>query len=104
LNVSRNSNKRKPFSPAENLTQGENNSRQSYYSNINQAPDQIYNKSNHHALDCFHHIDFVYQGRHPPSKLTSKVSQSNAVHEENEWLIDNGANNHITTKLENLTL
>jgi hypothetical protein len=32
------------------------------------------------------------------------VSQSNALHGEDDWLTDSGANNHITADLENLSI
>jgi hypothetical protein len=32
------------------------------------------------------------------------VSHFNAISEEEDWLADSGANNHITTNLENLSL
>ena len=34
----------------------------------NGTPFQI----SHQALDCFHGIDFAYQGRHPPSQFATK--------------------------------
>lgn len=30
---------------------------------------QICSRSGHSALDCYHRIDYSYQGRHPPSQL-----------------------------------
>jgi hypothetical protein len=32
------------------------------------------------------------------------VAHSNVVSEEDDWLADSGANNHITTNLENLSI
>jgi len=32
------------------------------------------------------------------------VSQSTILHEEDEWLADSGANNHLTANLNNLSL
>jgi len=36
----------------------------------NQVPHcscQICGKSNHNALDCYHIMDYTFQGRHPPT-------------------------------------
>lgn len=49
-------------------------------------------------------MDYAYQGRHPSSELAAMVSQSNALCEEDDWLADSGANNHITVNLENLSI
>ncbi len=70
----------------------------------NRPPCQICGKSNHQALDCFHRMDYAFQGRHPPRELAAMVSHSNAVAEEEDWLADSGANNHITANLENLSI
>jgi hypothetical protein len=72
--------------------------------NTNRVACQICGKNNHQAFDCFHRMDFSFQGRHPPSELAAMVSQSTALHEEDEWLADSGANNHLTADLNNLTL
>lgn len=49
-------------------------------------------------------MDYAYQGRHPPKELAAMVAQSNLLHEDETWLADSGATNHITADLENLTL
>lgn len=49
-------------------------------------------------------MDFVYQGKHPPSELAIMVSQSIALRDDDEWLADSGALNHITVELNNLSL
>lgn len=49
-------------------------------------------------------MDYAFQGCHPPSNLTAMVAQSNFVQDKDNWLADNGANSHITTGLENLTI
>jgi hypothetical protein len=43
------------------------------------APCQICGKTSHQALDCFHRMDFSYQGRHPPSQLAAMAAQTNAT-------------------------
>jgi hypothetical protein len=57
---------------------------------------QICGKHGHNALNCYHRMDYTYQGRHPPTKLASMVAQMNADFETKEWLADSGANAHIT--------
>lgn len=47
-------------------------------------------------LDCFHWMDFAYQGMHPPVKLTAMVSASDSAQTNETWLIDQEDTNHIT--------
>ncbi|KAL6324586.1 hypothetical protein AAG906_013398 [Vitis piasezkii] len=68
------------------------------------SPCQICGKLSHKALDCFHRMDYAYQGRHPPTQLAAMVAHSNAEQEEETWFADSGANQHITANLEHLTL
>jgi hypothetical protein len=68
------------------------------------VPCQICGKNYHNALDCFHRMDYAYQGQHPPSELAAMVSQCNTLHDEDDWLADSVANNHDTAELENLTI
>jgi len=49
-------------------------------------------------------MDFSFQGKCPPSELAVMVSQSTILHEEDKWLADSGANNHIIDDLSKLTL
>jgi hypothetical protein len=65
-------------------------------------PCQICGKLNHLALDCFHRMDYSFQGRRPPPQLQAMVAQSNSVYEDQEWYADSAANAHITHNLENL--
>ncbi|KAL0003958.1 hypothetical protein SO802_011519 [Lithocarpus litseifolius] len=58
----------------------------------------------HSALDCYHKMDFVYQGRHSPAKLASMVANSSQVHGCNGWLIDTSCSNHVTPNLSQLSL
>uniref|UniRef100_A0A2N9I200 CCHC-type domain-containing protein n=1 Tax=Fagus sylvatica TaxID=28930 RepID=A0A2N9I200_FAGSY len=39
---------------------------------------QICGKLGHQALDCYHRMDFAYQGRHPPARLAAMASTSNS--------------------------
>jgi transposase InsO family protein len=68
------------------------------------APCQICGKTSHSALDCFHRMDYAYQGRHPPPQLAAMVAQTNSTFEEKPWFADSGANAHITRDLENLSI
>ncbi|KAJ0038846.1 hypothetical protein Pint_23826 [Pistacia integerrima] len=68
-------------------------------------PCQICGKPNHQALDCYHRMDFTYQGRHPPAQLATMAAHTHVTQEvEQPWYLDSGANNHITFELGNLTL
>jgi hypothetical protein len=66
------------------------------------SPCQICGKSNHQALDCYHRMDYSYQGRHPPSQLAAMVAQTNAEFENQDWFADIGASAHITPQAENI--
>uniref|UniRef100_A0A2N9FS43 Reverse transcriptase Ty1/copia-type domain-containing protein n=1 Tax=Fagus sylvatica TaxID=28930 RepID=A0A2N9FS43_FAGSY len=65
---------------------------------------QICWKQGHYAIDCFHRIDFAYQGKNPTTKLAAMASASNIQHTQNEetWLTDSGASDHITASSYNL--
>jgi len=78
-----------------------NNTGASYNPRI---PCQICGKLNHSALDCFHRMDFSFQGRHPPPQLAAMTAQTNPDLDEQQWFADSGANAHVTTELENLTV
>ena len=62
-------------------------------------PCQIWRRKSHQAIDCFHRMDFTYQGRHPHSQLAAMVAYTNASIDEKRWYADNEANNHITGDL-----
>lgn len=68
------------------------------------SPCQICGRSSHRALDCFHRMDYAYQGRHPPAQLVAMVAHTNAERENETWFADSGANQHITRNLEQLSL
>jgi hypothetical protein len=65
---------------------------------------QICGKLGHQALDCYHRMDFAYQGRHPPAKLAAMASTSNNSQGGETWLTDTGATDHLTANLNNLTV
>jgi hypothetical protein len=80
-----------------------NNQNSHNLNNPNRVPCQIYGTTSHQALDCFHRMDYSYQGRHPPPQLTAMVAQTNATLDD-QWFADSGANVHITNELENLSV
>jgi hypothetical protein len=49
-------------------------------------------------------MDFAYQGRHPPAKLATMASTSNASQASETWLTDTGATDHLTANVGNLTV
>jgi hypothetical protein len=67
------------------------------------APCQICGKPNHQALDCYHRMDYTYQGRHPLQQLAAMIAENNTLVED-DWYADSGANAHITADLEKLSL
>jgi hypothetical protein len=74
------------------------------FSNSNRVPCQICGKTSHQALDCFHRMDYSFQGRHPPAQLSAMVVHLNSEIEDQQWLADSGANAHITNELEHLSI
>jgi hypothetical protein len=67
-------------------------------------PCQICGKLSHQALNCFHRMDHVFQGHHPPAQLFAMVATSNQTADNSPWYADNATNQHITAILENLSL
>jgi hypothetical protein len=63
---------------------------------------QICGKNNHTALDCYHRMDYSFQGRHPPSELAAMVAHLNENFGAQKWLADFGANAHITADATNI--
>uniref|UniRef100_A0A2N9ELB4 Reverse transcriptase Ty1/copia-type domain-containing protein n=2 Tax=Fagus sylvatica TaxID=28930 RepID=A0A2N9ELB4_FAGSY len=66
---------------------------------------QICWKVGHYAIDCYHRMDFAYQGKNPPTKLAAMASASNLQHTQGSetWLTDTGATDHITSNAFSLT-
>uniref|UniRef100_A0A2N9I2I2 CCHC-type domain-containing protein n=1 Tax=Fagus sylvatica TaxID=28930 RepID=A0A2N9I2I2_FAGSY len=61
---------------------------------------QICGKTGHAALDCYHRMDYAYQGKQPPTKLAAMAATSNAQHSDKTyWLSDTGATDHFTPDL-----
>lgn len=82
---------------------GRGSSRSSSQASYNRPCCQICNKTGHTALDCYHRMDYSYQGRNPPSQLAAMATSYNPVSEQN-WYADSGATNHVTNDLQNLSI
>jgi hypothetical protein len=67
------------------------------------SPCQICGKRSHKALDCYHRMDYAYQGRHPPTQLAAMVAHTNGDLETQDWLADSGANTHVTADQSNIS-
>uniref|UniRef100_A0A2N9J9M1 Integrase catalytic domain-containing protein n=1 Tax=Fagus sylvatica TaxID=28930 RepID=A0A2N9J9M1_FAGSY len=65
---------------------------------------QICWKQGHYAIDCYHRMDFAYQGKNPTTKLAAMASASNLQHTQGSetWLTDSGASDHISASSQNL--
>jgi hypothetical protein len=75
------------------------------FSSPNRPPCQICGKLSHQALDCYHRMDFAFQGKHPPAQLAAMATYTQDTPEDEQpWYLDSGANNHVTSELEKLTL
>ena len=83
-----------PFQPKSSQNQGQSS----------RLICQICGKNGHSALDCYHCMDFAYQGRHAPAKLASMVANAAQVQASNSWLIDTGCSDHVTPNLSQLSL
>ena len=55
----------------------------------------------HTTIDCYHKMDFAFQGKHPPPKLAAMAFSSNAS-TSYCWVSDTGATYHFTPDLANL--
>lgn len=59
---------------------------------------QICNRTGNTALDCYHRMDYSYQGRNSPSQLTAMTATYNSAPEQT-WFVHSGATNHITNDI-----
>ena len=68
----------------------------SYRTDSTRPMCQICGKSGHLALDCYHRMDFAYQGKNPPTKLVAMTNVSNAAITSNRdpWLTNSGTLDH----------
>ena len=49
-------------------------------------------------------MDYAYQGKHPPTKLAAMVTSSNhLLTQEQLWLADSAATDHVTSSLNHLS-
>ena len=65
---------------------------------------QICNKLGQTVIDCYHRMDYAYQGKHPPTKLAAMATASNAcLAQEQPWLADSAATDHVTANLNQLS-
>uniref|UniRef100_A0A2N9EGW1 Poly [ADP-ribose] polymerase n=1 Tax=Fagus sylvatica TaxID=28930 RepID=A0A2N9EGW1_FAGSY len=68
---------------------------------------QICGRIGHIALDCFHRMDFSYQGKQPPSKLAAMAStpglSSTQFPTQSYWVLDIGAMYHYTLDLDTIS-
>ena len=56
------------------------------------------------AIDCYHKMDYAYQGKHPFTKLAAMAIASNAcIAQEQPWLADSVATDHVTSSLNQLS-
>ena len=61
---------------------------------------QICGKVGHLAVDCYHRMDYAYQGKHPPAKLAAMATAFNASFTQDQpWLADSGATDHVIASL-----
>lgn len=64
---------------------------------------QVCGKLGHLAIDCYHHIDYAYQGKHPPTELAAMVLTSNAcITHDQHWFVDRTATDHVIASLDHL--
>ena len=64
---------------------------------------QICGKVGHLALDCYHRMDYAYQGKNPPTKLATMDTTSNAcLTQDQPQLADSAATDHVTSSLSHL--
>ena len=67
---------------------------------------QIYGKAGHLTLDCYHKMDFSYQGKNPPTKLAAMAQASNVALTNNQdpWLANSSTSDHLTANFGNLSV
>ena len=65
---------------------------------------QICEKLGYLALDCYHRMDYEYQRKHPPTKLSAMAAASNAsITQDQPSLADSVATDHVTFSLNHLS-
>jgi hypothetical protein len=99
------SNQPTPFTPPINFNRGNSNQQGNSTMSTNQTSHtacQICGKNNHTTLDCYHKMDYTYQGRHPPPQLAAMAAQVNEDFEAQDLLTDFGANTYIIDDTSNI--
>ena len=77
---------------------------QGFNSRLERPIYQICGKASHLALDCYHRMDYAYQGKHPPTKLVAMATSSNSmIAQEQPWLVDSAVIDHVTSSLNHLS-
>ena len=97
------------FGPPSGSSSSEFQSKSGSQLSQNQRPTcQTCGKNGHTALDCYHRMNFAYQGRHAPAKLASMAVSSMAAAanstQNSQQLTNTGASNHVTPDLAQLSL
>ena len=100
------------YNNAGNNSSGNAGSPGGFNNHYNSSPTQSYNqrpacqicgKNGHAALDCYHRMDYSYQGKQPPSKLAAMAATSNSQHsDQSYWISDTGATDHFTPDLSTI--
>jgi hypothetical protein len=67
-----------------NIQPGKTTNPSSSFVSPNRPPCQICGKNSHQALDCYHRMDFAYQGRHPPSQLAAMAAVTQSTTESEQ--------------------
>nr|XP_011458578.1 PREDICTED: uncharacterized protein LOC101300777 isoform X2 [Fragaria vesca subsp. vesca] len=80
---------------------GPHPSSSSLFNNQARPTCQICSKSGHTALDYYNRLNLSFQGR-VPSRNLSAMAASGSTPAPPTWLLDSGANSHITSDLGNL--
>ncbi|CAL8136827.1 unnamed protein product [Prunus armeniaca] len=65
---------------------------------------QICGNPGHPALDCYQRMNTAYEGKVPARKLTAMATSPITLNRQTneQWLLDTGANAHVTPDLQNL--
>ncbi|XP_068340336.1 uncharacterized protein [Pyrus communis] len=65
---------------------------------------QICGKPGHPALDCYQRMNAIYEGMISAKRLTTMSSSPIILNKQSNgtWLLDTGANAHVTPELQNL--
>uniref|UniRef100_A0A2N9IXX5 CCHC-type domain-containing protein n=1 Tax=Fagus sylvatica TaxID=28930 RepID=A0A2N9IXX5_FAGSY len=100
------------YNNAGNNSSGNAGSLGGFNNHYNSSPTQSYNqrpscqicgKNGHTALDCYHRMDYSYQGKQPPSKLAAMAATSNSQYsDQSYWISDTGATDHFTPDLSTI--